>query len=75
MDYRHGKTLSKIIEQPKEPIKLDQCTTITDVTLFINSHLDIVKAQKGNTTCELYLDRLKKLKLLLGMNQRRVTFE
>lgn len=44
-----------------EPIKLDSCTTITDLRKFIKSHLKILKANSGNRTFKPYYDRLKKL--------------
>lgn len=57
-----------IIKLPTGPLRLDQCTLITDISLFINSHLDIVKAHQGNKTFEPYLDRLNQLKLFLSLN-------
>lgn len=47
-------------------IKLNQCSTITDVSLFIESHLSIVKAQNGNTRYVPYLERLRELKISLN---------
>ena len=35
-------------------IKLDRCTTIIDTSLFIKSHLSIVKAQDGNQRYALF---------------------
>ena len=47
-------------------IKLNQCSTITDVPLFMESHLSIVKAQNGNTRYVPYLERLRELKISLN---------
>ena len=47
-------------------IKLNQCSTITNIDLFIKSHLDIVKGQNGNLRYIPYLDRLRLLKTLLN---------
>jgi hypothetical protein len=58
----------KLIPLPKEPIRLDQCSLITDPALFIKSHLDIVKCQNGNMRFKPYLDRLTRVKLLISRN-------
>lgn len=50
---------------PIEQIKIDSCTTIKEVTPFINSHLLVVKANNGNKIFEPYLNRLKQLKRIL----------
>lgn len=50
---------------PGTPIRLDRCSIITDVSLFINSHLSILKGQNGNKRYSPYLDRLTTLKTLL----------
>jgi hypothetical protein len=49
-------------ELPSEPIRMDECTVITDVSLFINSHLSYVRAQNGNDRYLPYLERLQELK-------------
>jgi hypothetical protein len=58
----------KLIKLPTEPIKLDGCSMITNVTLFIESHLSIVKGQNGNLRYAPYLDRLNELKAVLTVN-------
>jgi len=58
----------KVIDLPAEPIKINNYCTIIDVSLFIESHFSIVKAQNGNKTYEPYLDRLFELKSLLSRN-------
>lgn len=49
----------KVAKLPSEPIRLDSCSQITNIPLFIESHLSIVKAQNGNKRFTPYLDRLK----------------
>jgi hypothetical protein len=53
------------IELPNHPIKLNQCSTIIDCSLFIESHLITLKANSGKRIFLPYLDRLKQLKSLL----------
>ena len=55
-------------ELPSEPIRLDACTVITNVSLFIESHLSYVKAHDGNDRYMPYLDRLRELKRVLTIN-------
>ena len=49
------------IELPNEPIYLNDCTTISDISIFIDSHLAIVKSNNGKEKFKPYLDRLKVL--------------
>ena len=56
------------IEPPTQPIKLNQCSTITDYSLFIESHFAIVKANNGKETFLPYLNRLQELKQILTLN-------
>ena len=53
---------------PTQPIELDCCSTIIDMTKFVDSHLSIVKAQNGNPRYKPYLDRLLQLKSILTIN-------
>tara|TARA_R110001583_G_C5666193_1_gene410200 strand:+ start:5126 stop:6559 length:1434 start_codon:yes stop_codon:yes gene_type:complete len=53
---------------PTQPLKLNQYSTITDITLFIESHLATVKNNNGNRTFLPYLNRLKELKKVLTIN-------
>lgn len=46
---------------PTGSIKLDECTTIVDIPMFLDSHLSIVKVHNGNPTFHPYYDRLIKL--------------
>jgi len=54
------------IELPTQPIKLNRWSTITDCSLFIESHLAIVKANNGNKTFLPYLERLQEFRRLLS---------
>ena len=56
------------IEIPTQPVKLNQCSTITNVNLFIESHFATVKANNGKMTFLPYLNRLQELKELLILN-------
>lgn len=56
------------VKLPTNPIRLDKCSTITDPSLFIDSHLSIVKAQNGNLRYKPYMDRLIELKAILKSN-------
>lgn len=51
-----------------QPVKLNQCSTITDVSKYIESHFSIVKANNGKRTFLPYLNRLQELKQLLTIN-------
>jgi hypothetical protein len=53
------------IQTPTFPIKLNHYTTITNIPLFLDSSLTIVKANNGNRTYLPYLNRLRELKTLL----------
>ena len=56
------------IELPTKPFKLKQCFTITNTTLFIESHLATVKRNNGNSVFLPYLNRLHKFKQQLSTN-------
>lgn len=56
------------IELPTQPIKLNRCSTITDCSLFIESHFTTVKANNGKRTFLPYLNRLQELKQILTIN-------
>lgn len=49
---------------PNQPIKLNTYSTITNVSLFIDSHIATVKANNGNNTFLPDLNRLQELKEL-----------
>ncbi|MGX1025268.1 DUF6965 family protein [Psychroflexus sp. MBR-150] len=56
------------VELPTNPIKFNQCSRIIDVSKFIESHLNTVKANNGNKTYKPYLNRLQELKEILTIN-------
>ena len=56
------------IKLPTQPVKLNQCSTIIDCSLFIESHFATVKANNRNRTFLPYLNRLQELKQLLTIN-------
>lgn len=56
------------IELPTHPIKLNQCSTIIDCSLFIESHFISVKANDGKRRFLPYLKRLQELKQILTVN-------
>ena len=53
------------IEIPTQSIKLNNCNTITDCSLFIEKHLATVKSNNGKTTFLPFLKRLKDLKRMI----------
>ena len=53
---------------PTRPVKLNQCSTITDCSKFIKSHFATVKANNGNPVFVPYLNRLQELKQVLTSN-------
>lgn len=56
------------IALPPQPVKLNQCSTITNCSLFIESHFATVKANNGKRTFLPYLNRLQELKQVLTTN-------
>lgn len=56
------------IELPTQPVKLNRCSTITDCSLFIESHFATVKANNGKQIFLPYLHRLQELKQALTTN-------
>jgi hypothetical protein len=54
------------IELPAQPIVLNHCNTITNISLFIKSHLSAVKAYNGEPIFIAYLHRLQELKQILA---------
>ena len=51
-----------------QPVKLNRCSTITNCSLFIESHFATVKANNGKRTFLPYLNRLQELKQVLTEN-------
>jgi len=56
------------ITLPTQPVKLNKCSTITNCSLFIESHFATVKANNGKRTFLPYLNRLQELKQVLTTN-------
>ena len=54
---------------PTKPIKPNAWSTITDCQKYIDSHLNVVKANNGKPTFQPYLERLIELKAILEKNQ------
>jgi hypothetical protein len=52
---------------PTEPIKINQCQTITNINKFIDRHLITLKTNNGKTTFKPYLNRLQQLKELINI--------
>ena len=53
---------------PTQPVKLNHYSTITNCSLFIESHFATVKANNGKRTFLPYLNRLQELKQVLTTN-------
>lgn len=60
--------LIKFLKETNLPksIKLDECTEITDVNRFVNSHITAIKKNSGNKYFIPYYKRLVKLYNLLN---------
>ena len=56
------------ITLPTQPLKLNHCSTITDVPKFIESHFATVKSNNGNRTFLPHLNRLQELQKQLSIN-------
>ena len=50
------------IRIPTQPIKPNKCSTITDYSLFIESHFATIKANNGKASFFPYLQRMQELK-------------
>lgn len=48
-----------------EPIRLNECTVISNVPLFVESHLSTLKANNGRSIFLPHLNRLQKFKVLI----------
>ena len=64
-DISESEDYYNTVKLPSYPIKLG-AHTITDVSLFVESHMSIVIRNNGNETYKPYLDRLVQLKKILG---------
>lgn len=61
-DIEQLETYFAAVEKPAGHFKLNQYSTITNISHFIESHLSTVKANDGNKTFLPYLNRLQELK-------------
>jgi hypothetical protein len=53
------------ITLPKKPLKLNNCSMITDCSLFIESHIAMVKGNAATNIFLPYLNRIQDLKEIL----------
>lgn len=51
----------KDVEFTDDHLELDQCTTVTNIKAFYESHLTLLKANSGNKLVMPYYQRLLKL--------------
>jgi hypothetical protein len=56
------------IALPIQPVKLNRCSTITNCSIFIESHFTTLKANNGKRTYLPYLNRLQEFKQVLTTN-------
>lgn len=56
------------IALPKQPVKLNRCSTITNCSIFIERHFATLKANNGKRTYLPYLNRLQEFKKVLTTN-------
>jgi hypothetical protein len=59
------------IKFSSEPIKLDQCSTITDIPLFIKTHLSISKFQSKNRRYRPYFQRLIQFRNIINLKNEK----
>ena len=64
-NLRELETFFRLAVLPPPPIKLNAVCNITNVEGFVNSHLEILKANFERPTFEPYLKRLQELKVLI----------
>lgn len=50
------------IKLPTQPVKLNQCSTITDCERFVKSHLTVIKANNDKRNILPFINRLKEFK-------------
>lgn len=64
-DISELKTYFESIELPTQPVKMNQCSTVTNIPLFIESHFATLKTYNGNPYFRPHLNRLLELKEVL----------
>lgn len=67
-DITNLQTYFTEIILPTDPVKLNQCSTITDVSKFIESHFETAKGNSNGRIKEIFIDRLQELKQILIKN-------
>lgn len=67
-DISELETYFSGIKLPTQPIKLNQCSTITNIPLFIESHFTAVKTHSGKPIFSPYLKRLQEFKTIISVN-------
>lgn len=65
IDINELETFFLTATLPTDPVKLNSYTTITNVKLFIRSHLSVLKNYPGNKTFIPHLHRLEQLKTII----------
>lgn len=50
---------------PPAPVQLNSCTVLTNVPIFVKTHLSVVNANKKNPVFLPYLERLKELQTFI----------
>jgi hypothetical protein len=68
-DIAEIKNYFATIELPKQAIKLNTGTTITDCKKFVINHLNFVEFNNGKRTFLPYLERLKELRTIVNNNK------
>lgn len=68
LDISELEKFFNTVPLPIQPVKLNQCTNIIDISKFINSHLATVKANNGKRVYLPYFERLQELKMYLKHN-------
>ena len=55
---------------PDSPVKLDSAMTVTDIPLFVKSHMATIKANQGRRSFKPYFDRLQFLRESLNNSSK-----
>ena len=64
-DISELETFFNTMATNKQPIQLNAFSRIIDLEIFVKNHLEVVKANNGNTSFLPYLNRLQQLKNIL----------
>ena len=66
LEIKDLETFFQEIRRPRTAVRLSRGEVIVDINSFIQSHLNILKAQNGNERYRPYLNRLNALKIILS---------